>query len=42
MIWTIIVILAVLWLFGLIGGIGGGFINILLIIALLVFIFGRG
>jgi hypothetical protein len=39
MIWTIFVILLALWLLGLIGGIGGGFIHLLLIIAGAVLIF---
>jgi hypothetical protein len=38
MIYTIIVILLVLWLLGLIGHIGGGLIHLLLVIALVVFI----
>lgn len=38
MIWTIIVILFLLWLFGFIGHIGGGLIHLLLVIALVVFI----
>jgi hypothetical protein len=37
--WTIIAILLVLWLLGLIGNIGGGLIHILLVIAIIVFIF---
>lgn len=42
MLGLIIGIILVLWLLGLIGHIGGGLIYILLVIALLVFIFGRG
>ena len=46
MLYTILVILLVLWLLGLIANIGGGFIHILLVIALVVFIYnlvkGRG
>lgn len=38
MIWTIIVILVVLWLLGLLAHIGGGLIHILLVIAIIVFI----
>ena len=39
MIWTIIIILLVLWLVGLIGGATmGGFLHILLVIAIIVFI----
>jgi hypothetical protein len=36
--WTIIVILLVLWLLGLIGSIGGGFIHLLLVLAIIVFV----
>jgi hypothetical protein len=39
MIWTIIVVLLILWLFGFIGHIGGGLIHLLLIIALIAFIY---
>ncbi|SDC64309.1 hypothetical protein SAMN05421734_11511 [Pelagirhabdus alkalitolerans] len=46
MIWTIISILFFLWLIGLILEIAGGFIHLLLVIALVAFIFnmitGRG
>ena len=42
MLYTIVIILLVLWLLGLIGNVGGGLIWFLLVIALLVFIFGRG
>lgn len=38
MILTIIAILILLWLIGLIAHIGGGFIHLLLVIALIVFI----
>ena len=39
MIWTIIIILLVLWLVGLISGATmGGFLHILLVIAIIVFI----
>jgi 4-hydroxybenzoate polyprenyltransferase len=37
--WTIVVILVVLWLIGLIVHIGGTFIHILLIIAVIVIIY---
>jgi hypothetical protein len=37
--WTVIVILFVLWLIGLIGHIGGGLIHLLLVIALVLFVF---
>ena len=39
MLYTIIVVLVVLWLLGLIGHIGGGLIHILLVVALVVFIY---
>lgn len=39
MLYTIIVVLLVLWLLGLIGHIGGGLIHALLVIALIVFIY---
>jgi hypothetical protein len=39
MLWTIIVILAVLWLLGFIGHIGGDLIHLLLVVALIVFIY---
>ena len=39
MLWTIIVILLVLWLLGLIGNIGGGLIWLLLVIAGIVLLF---
>jgi hypothetical protein len=39
MVWTIIVILLVLWLLGLLVHIGGGLIHVLLVIALVVFIY---
>jgi hypothetical protein len=39
MLWTIIAILVVLWLVGLIGGIGGSLIHALLVIAAIVLIY---
>lgn len=39
MLWTIVVILLVLWLLGLIGNIGGGLIWLLLVIAAVVLVF---
>ena len=39
MLYTIVVILVVLWIIGLIAHIGGGLIHILLVIALIVFIY---
>jgi len=39
MLWTIVVILLVLWLLGFIGSIGGGLIHLLLVIAAIVIVF---
>lgn len=39
MLWTIIVILVVLWLLGVAVHIGGGVIHLLLVIALILFIY---
>jgi hypothetical protein len=39
MLWTLIVILLVLWLLGLLGSIGGGLIHILLVAAVIVLLF---
>lgn len=39
MLYTILVILVVLWLIGLLAHIGGGLIHLLLVIALIVFIY---
>ena len=36
MLWTIVVILAVLWLLGMIGHVGGGLIHLQLVVALVV------
>ncbi len=36
MLWTIVVVLVVLWLFGLISAIGGSLVHILLVIALIL------
>ncbi len=38
MLWTLFVILLVLWALGLISGVGGGLIHILLVIAVIVLI----
>jgi len=38
MLWTILVILLALWLLGLIASIGGAFIHLLLVLALIVFV----
>ncbi|MCI0419345.1 MAG: lmo0937 family membrane protein [Acidobacteria bacterium] len=39
MLWTIIMVLVVLWLLGLISGVGGSLIHLLLVIAAIVFIY---
>lgn len=39
MLYTVIVALLILWLLGLIGNIGGGLIHLLLVVALIVFIY---
>jgi 4-hydroxybenzoate polyprenyltransferase len=39
MLYTVIVVLLVLWLIGLVGHIGGGLIHALLVVAVVVFIF---
>ncbi len=39
MLYTILVILVVLWLVGLLAHVGGGLIHLLLVIALIVFIY---
>lgn len=39
MLWTIIGILVVLWLLGLIAHIGGGLIHLLLVVAVIVFLY---
>lgn len=36
MLWTIFVILLILWLLGVIGNVAGGFIHLLLVVALVV------
>ncbi len=36
MLWTIVVILVVLWLLGLAANVAGGFIHILLVLALII------
>jgi Family of unknown function (DUF5670) len=38
MLWTILVILLALWLLGLVASVGGGFIHLLLVLALIVFL----
>lgn len=39
MLWTVIAVLVVLWLLGFITQIGGGLVHLLLVIALIVFIY---
>jgi len=39
MLWTIMGILVVLWVLGLVAHIGGGLIHMLLVVALVVFVF---
>ena len=39
MLWTIIALLVVLWLLGLIGGVGGNLIHLLLVIAAIILIY---
>lgn len=39
MLWTVVLVLIVFWLMGFIGNIGGGLIHLLLVIALVVFIY---
>ncbi len=39
MLWTILVVLLVLWLLGFIGEIGGGLIHLLLVVAAIVLIY---
>jgi hypothetical protein len=38
MLWTILAVLVVLWLLGLIAGIGGALIHFLLVLAVIVFV----
>ena len=38
MLWTILVILVVLWLIGFLAHVGGGLIHLILVIALIIFI----
>lgn len=39
MLWTIVLILLVLWALGLVGSIGGGLVHILLVLAVIVIAF---
>ncbi len=38
MLWTILVVLLVLWLLGLVADIGGGLIHLLLVVALVILV----
>ena len=38
MLWTILVVLLVLWLLGFIAHVGGGLIHLLLVVALVIFV----
>jgi hypothetical protein len=38
MLWTILVILIVLWLLGFLAHVGGGFIHLILVIALIILV----
>lgn len=39
MLWTIVAVLVVLWLLGFVGGVGGGLIHALLVLAGIVLVF---
>ena len=39
MLYTIVVVLVVLWLLGLVGHVAGGFIHLLLVVAVIILIF---
>jgi uncharacterized protein DUF5670 len=39
MLWTIAVVLGVLWLLGMLGHVGGGLIHLLLVLAIVVLVF---
>lgn len=38
MLWTVVVVLLVLWALGLVGNIGGGLIHLLLVVALVMIV----
>ncbi|HEY0321895.1 MAG TPA: lmo0937 family membrane protein [Pyrinomonadaceae bacterium] len=38
MLWTILVVLLVLWLIGFVANIGGGLIHLILVVALVIFV----
>jgi hypothetical protein len=39
LLWTVLVVLVVLWLIGLVANIGGGLIHLLLVIALIILVY---
>jgi hypothetical protein len=39
LLWTVVVVLVILWLLGFVIGIGGGLIHILLVIAVIVLVY---
>ena len=39
LLWTILVVLVVLWLIGFVANIGGGLIHLLLVVALIILVF---
>jgi Family of unknown function (DUF5670) len=39
LIWAVVVVLAVLWLFGLVAHLGGGLIHLLLIVAVIALVY---
>ena len=39
MLWTIVVVILILWLLGLVANIGGGLLHLLLVIALVVIVY---
>lgn len=39
MLWALIVLLLILWLLGLLSSVGGSLVNLLLVIALIVFVY---
>ncbi|MEA2676850.1 MAG: hypothetical protein QOJ81_991 [Chloroflexota bacterium] len=39
LLWTILVVLVVLWLLGFVAGVGGGLIHLLLVVAVIILVF---
>ena len=39
LLWTVLVVLVVLWLIGFVANIGGGLIHLLLVVALIILVF---